>query len=118
MNTGEVIDDLDSLIALLKASDGDVTTLALMESVRERLGRAEVYSFREKLGELRWAIFSSRLAERRTSSHKPKRSDSSTVPLASKPLDVFSSDKAVGASALDFLVKVEVVKSVLRTYVP
>lgn len=75
---------------------------------------------REKLGELRWTIFSSRLAERRTASQKPKKSDAPAAATngPTSPLDAFSGDKGAGASALDFLVKVEVVKSVLRTYVP
>ena len=73
---------------------------------------------REKLGELRWTIFSSRLAERRTSTQKPKKPDVPLSALAGKPIDAFGGDKGAGASAIDFLVKVEVVKSVLRTYVP
>jgi hypothetical protein len=75
---------------------------------------------REKLGEQRWTIFSSRLAERRATVQKPKpkpdvaRSQAPGGPSA----DFFPSDKTGGATVIDFLVKVEVVKSVLRTYVP
>ncbi|THG99179.1 hypothetical protein EW026_g3126 [Hermanssonia centrifuga] len=73
---------------------------------------------RDKLGEHRWTIFSSRLAERRTTTQKPKKNDGASMTLNGRPPDAFSGDKAAGASAVDFLVKVEVVKSVLRTYVP
>lgn len=73
---------------------------------------------REKLGEQRWAIFSSRLAERRTTVQKPRqKSADGSVAQSGSPVDSFPSDKG-GATVIDFLVKVEVVKSVLRTYVP
>ena len=69
---------------------------------------------REKLGEQRWTIFSSRLAERRTTSQKTKsRTDSN-----GSATDSFVVNKGESASVIDFLVKVEVVKSVLRTFVP
>jgi hypothetical protein len=71
---------------------------------------------RHRLGEEKWQTFSSRLFERRlgttrsrTRASRPRRlSDGSDSP-ESKP---------TGASAVDFLVKVEVVKEVLRTFVP
>jgi len=73
---------------------------------------------REKLGEQRWSIFSSRLAERRATAQKPKpKADNSQSPSGSSQ-GAFPSDKAGGATVIDFLVKVEVVKGVLRTFVP
>lgn len=73
---------------------------------------------REKLGEQRWSIFSSRLAERRTTVSKPKPKTADASSQAGSQLDSYMSDKSSGATVIDFLVKVEVVKSVLRTYVP
>ncbi|GJE86920.1 hypothetical protein PsYK624_030030 [Phanerochaete sordida] len=69
---------------------------------------------REKLGEHRWHIFSSRLAERRTTSQKTK----SRTDANGSATDSFVVNKGESASVIDFLVKVEVVKSVLRTFVP
>lgn len=69
---------------------------------------------REKLGEQRWYIFSSRLAERRTTSQKTK----SRTDANGSATDSFVVNKGESASVIDFLVKVEVVKSVLRTFVP
>lgn len=67
---------------------------------------------RDQLGDEKWEIFSSRLFERRFSANKPSRSRKSRG-------DSEEGDaKAPGASAIDFLVKVEVVKEILRTYVP
>ncbi|TDL24803.1 hypothetical protein BD410DRAFT_851120 [Rickenella mellea] len=67
---------------------------------------------RDQLGDEKWEIFSSRLFERRFSANKPPRSRKSRG-------DSEDGDtKAPGASAIDFLVKVEVVKEILRTYVP
>ncbi|KAI0341579.1 hypothetical protein BDW22DRAFT_1429712 [Trametopsis cervina] len=74
---------------------------------------------REKLGELRWSLFSSRLAERRTTTQKPKQSaKTDSAANGGSSLDSFPADKSGGATVIDFLVKVEVVKSVLRSYVP
>ncbi|KAI0093917.1 hypothetical protein BDY19DRAFT_919608 [Irpex rosettiformis] len=70
---------------------------------------------RDKLGEQRWTIFSSRLAERRMTTQKPKSKPDS---FKGPSMDSFPADKAGGATVIDFLVKVEVVKGVLRTYVP
>ncbi|EKM55609.1 uncharacterized protein PHACADRAFT_256342 [Phanerochaete carnosa HHB-10118-sp] len=69
---------------------------------------------REKLGEHRWNIFSSRLAERRTTSQKSK----SRMDANGSATDSFVVNKGESATVIDFLVKVEVVKSVLRTFVP
>ncbi|KAJ1310294.1 hypothetical protein OPQ81_007034 [Rhizoctonia solani] len=71
---------------------------------------------RHRLGEEKWQTFSSRLFERRlgatrnrTRASRPRRlSDGSES----------HETKSTGASAVDFLVKVEVVKEVLRTFVP
>ncbi|CAE6428521.1 hypothetical protein RSOLAG22IIIB_01018 [Rhizoctonia solani] len=71
---------------------------------------------RHRLGEAKWQTFSSRLFERRlgatrnrTRASRPRRlSDGSET----------HETKSTGASAVDFLVKVEVVKEVLRTFVP
>lgn len=76
---------------------------------------------REKLGELRWSIFSSRLAERRLTTQRPKPKSDSVQRLQTQDgpsIDSFLVDKSGGATVIDFLVKVEVVKSVLRNYVP
>lgn len=65
----------------------------------------------EQLGEAKWNTFSARLFERRLGPIKSK------MRVRGKgPNDDTSS--APGATAIDFLVKVEVVKEVLRTYVP
>ncbi|KAL4067871.1 hypothetical protein J3A83DRAFT_3764734 [Scleroderma citrinum] len=66
---------------------------------------------REQLGEAKWNTFSARLFERRLGPIKSKmrvRGKGSNDDSSSAP----------GATAIDFLVKVEVVKEVLRTYVP
>ena len=66
---------------------------------------------REQLGEAKWNTFSARLFERRLGPIKSKmrvRGKGSNDDASSAP----------GATAIDFLVKVEVVKEVLRTYVP
>lgn len=87
---------------------------------------------RAQLGEHKWKIFSSRLAEQRASKHKLKLSSSSIRSItAEDDVNGHSSAEGIaavstgcigksssGASVLDFLVKVEVVKAVLRTYVP
>ena len=67
---------------------------------------------RLKLGDNKWDIFSARLFERRLGVTKPS-SKNKTKELS----DAYSKNGG-GASAIDFMVKVEVVKEVLRTYVP
>ena len=49
---------------------------------------------------------------------KPKPKPDGSLPSKGPSIDSFPADKAGGATVIDFLVKVEVVKSVLRTYVP
>ncbi|EGO20888.1 hypothetical protein SERLADRAFT_410465 [Serpula lacrymans var. lacrymans S7.9] len=66
----------------------------------------------EQLGEAKWSIFSARLFERRLGSSRNK--SRSKV----KNGDSEFNSSGGGATAIDFLVKVEVVKEVLRTYVP
>ena len=66
---------------------------------------------RDQLGEERWDIFSSRLFERRFV-QKPKQK------VKGRRGTDEVEGKSCSASAIDFLVKVEVVKSVLRTFVP
>ncbi|KAH0827147.1 hypothetical protein J3R83DRAFT_4837 [Lanmaoa asiatica] len=66
---------------------------------------------RDQLGEAKWNTFSARLFERRLGPIKSK------VRVRGKnPND--DASPPPGATAIDFLVKVEVVKEVLRTYVP
>lgn len=66
---------------------------------------------RDQLGDAKWNTFSARLFERRLGPTKSKirvRGKNSSDDPSPPP----------GATAIDFLVKVEVVKEVLRTYVP
>ncbi|KIJ69245.1 hypothetical protein HYDPIDRAFT_172705 [Hydnomerulius pinastri MD-312] len=66
---------------------------------------------RDQLGDAKWNTFSARLFERRLGPIKSKmrvRGKGTNDDANSTP----------GATAIDFLVKVEVVKEVLRTYVP
>ncbi|KAF9246281.1 hypothetical protein BU15DRAFT_39608, partial [Melanogaster broomeanus] len=65
---------------------------------------------REQLGVAKWNTFSARLFERRLGPIKSK------MRVRGKNANEVS--HAPGATAIDFLVKVEVVKEVLRTYVP
>ncbi|KAI0690568.1 hypothetical protein BC835DRAFT_1363729 [Cytidiella melzeri] len=90
------------------------------EKARAKLDPHAAGFLREKLGEPRWTIFSSRLAERRTTTQRPRpKPDAVHIKVQSGPsVESFPADKAGGATVIDFLVKVEVVKSVLRTYVP
>jgi hypothetical protein len=67
---------------------------------------------RERLGDDKWNIFSARLFERRLGVLKPDSKDKT------KQLSDVDSKNGGGAGAIDFMVKVEVVKEVLRTYVP
>jgi len=67
---------------------------------------------REALGPHKWVIFSSRLFERRLGG--PKARARSKAKRAGEAVE----GKPGGASAVEFLIKVEVVKEVLRTYVP
>ncbi|KAG8681195.1 hypothetical protein FRC09_017688, partial [Ceratobasidium sp. 395] len=73
---------------------------------------------KHRLGDQKWQTFSSRLFERRlgnggtrsrTRTSRSKRSSTSSDDVETKPS---------GANAVEFLVKVEVVKEVLRTFVP
>lgn len=66
----------------------------------------------EQLGDAKWSIFSARLFERRLglTKHGSKNKSRETSAVDSK------SER--GSTAIDFLVKVEVVKEILRTYVP
>ncbi|KAG8217747.1 hypothetical protein J3R82DRAFT_5907 [Butyriboletus roseoflavus] len=66
---------------------------------------------RDQLGEAKWNTFSARLFERRLGPIKSK------IRVRSKNPNEDPSPPS-GATAIDFLVKVEVVKEVLRTYVP
>ncbi|KAF8758755.1 hypothetical protein RHS01_02761 [Rhizoctonia solani] len=71
---------------------------------------------RHRLGEDKWQTFSSRLFERRLGATRNR-----TRPSRPRRLSDGSETretKSTGASAVDFLVKVEVVKEVLRTFVP
>jgi hypothetical protein len=67
---------------------------------------------RERLGKEKWGIFCARLFERRLHSSRNRSSESRSRRVS------LSSDIKCRASTVDFLVKVEVVKEVLRTYVP
>lgn len=66
---------------------------------------------RDQLGEAKWNTFSARLFERRLGPIKSK------IRVRGKNPNEDPSPTS-GATAIDFLVKVEVVKEVLRTYVP
>ncbi|OJA14845.1 hypothetical protein AZE42_00769 [Rhizopogon vesiculosus] len=68
---------------------------------------------REQLGEARWDTFYARLFERRLGPIKSKM----RVKTKSAGGGELSNSNP-GATAIDFLIKVEVVKEVLRTYVP
>ncbi|KAF8447699.1 hypothetical protein L210DRAFT_3347916, partial [Boletus edulis BED1] len=66
---------------------------------------------RDQLGEAKWDTFCARLSERRLGPIKSKirvKGKNSSDDTSPPP----------GATAIDFLVKVEIVKEVLRTYVP
>jgi hypothetical protein len=67
---------------------------------------------RERLGDNKWNVFSARLFERRLG--MTKAGSKNTNKETSTP----DSRNGGGAGAIDFMVKVEVVKEVLRTYVP
>lgn len=67
---------------------------------------------REALGAHKWNIFSSRLFERRLGG--PKARARGKAKRVGDEVD----SKPHGASAIEFLIKVEVVKEVLRTFVP
>ncbi|KAF8602679.1 hypothetical protein BDV93DRAFT_557158 [Ceratobasidium sp. AG-I] len=71
---------------------------------------------KHRLGEQKWQTFSSRLFERRLGSTRNRTRTSRPKRLSSGSDDLES--KTSGASAVEFLVKVEVVKEVLRTFVP
>ncbi|KAL5636027.1 hypothetical protein ACGC1H_004739 [Rhizoctonia solani] len=71
---------------------------------------------RHRLGEVKWQTFSSRLFERRLGATR-NRSRASRPRRLSDGSETHET-KSTGASAVDFLVKVEVVKEVLRTFVP
>lgn len=70
---------------------------------------------KSQLGDEKWGIFSARLYERRLG-----RGQTQPRARGKKPAveENDSSANGTGASAIDYLVKVEVVKEVLRTYVP
>ncbi|KAG9103859.1 hypothetical protein FRC06_007537 [Ceratobasidium sp. 370] len=73
---------------------------------------------KHRLGEQKWQTFSSRLFERRLGNGSTR---SRTRTSRSKRSSNSSDDvepKTPGANAVEFLVKVEVVKEVLRTFVP
>ena len=72
---------------------------------------------KEKLGDRKWHIFTSRLAESRKSGQKSKSRATRRLTNESNDPDT-TNDGTGGASAVDFLVKVEVVKGVLRAFVP
>ncbi|KAH8107117.1 hypothetical protein BXZ70DRAFT_859579, partial [Cristinia sonorae] len=69
----------------------------------------------EQLGEEKWEIFTSRLAENRKNGSRSRMKVAIAAAMESGVADYTDFG---GASAIDFLVKVEVVKRVLRTYVP
>lgn len=71
---------------------------------------------KHRLGEQKWQTFSSRLFERRLGSTRNRTRTSRPKRLSGGSDD--SESKTSGASAVEFLVKVEVVKEVLRTFVP
>jgi len=71
---------------------------------------------KHRLGEQKWQTFSSRLFERRlgNGTRSRTRTSRSKRSLSSDEVE----PKTPGANAVEFLVKVEVVKEVLRTFVP
>ncbi|KAG1756577.1 uncharacterized protein EDB91DRAFT_1093430 [Suillus paluster] len=69
---------------------------------------------RDQLGEAKWNTFYARLFERRLGPIKSKMRVKSNKGTGGGELTTSSP----GATAIDFLIKVEVVKEVLRTYVP
>lgn len=66
------------------------------------------------LGPEKWETFSSRLFERRLGGPKARARNKSRRGSG----DEGDKQQSGGASAIEFLVKVEVVKEVLRTFVP
>ncbi|QRV86242.1 hypothetical protein RhiJN_14260 [Ceratobasidium sp. AG-Ba] len=76
---------------------------------------------KHRLGEEKWQTFSSRLFERRLSNNGNGTTRSRARTSRSKRASAASDDiepRSPGANAVDFLIKVEVVKEVLRTFVP
>jgi hypothetical protein len=69
----------------------------------------------QQLGHEKWTIFSTRFSERRLNNTSSK---SKTKPKSGGDVLTPPDGKTGCANAIDFLVKVEVVKEVLRTYVP
>ena len=69
----------------------------------------------QRLGDEKWTIFSTRFSERRLAKTNNKLKMKLKPGCADVPQD---GDKQDYASAIDFLVKVEIVKEVLRVYVP
>ncbi|TCD68901.1 hypothetical protein EIP91_009451 [Steccherinum ochraceum] len=70
---------------------------------------------KEQLGDEKWDIFTSRLAENRKNGSRSRMKVALTAALESGNTEFTDFG---GASAIDFLVKVEVVKGVLRAFVP
>ncbi|KAG8748041.1 hypothetical protein FRC10_009793 [Ceratobasidium sp. 414] len=72
---------------------------------------------KHRLGEQKWQTFSSRLFERRLGNGSTRSRTRTSRSKRSSSSDEVE-PKAPGANAVEFLLKVEVVKEVLRTFVP
>ncbi|KIM87010.1 hypothetical protein PILCRDRAFT_86138 [Piloderma croceum F 1598] len=89
----------------------DSRTLTRVDSGVEADPYAAAF-IRERLGDNKWNVFSARLFERRLGMTKAGSKNTN------KETSAADSRNGGGAGAIDFMVKVEVVKEVLRTYVP
>ena len=86
------------------------TTKRTVASSSSQVDPCAAAFLRDQLGEAKWDTFCARLFERRLGPIKSK------IRVRGKNSD--DAGHPPGATAIDFLVKVEVVKEVLRTYVP
>jgi len=73
---------------------------------------------KDALGPEKWAVFSARLFERRLSASKPRSRKGKGAVFAPAVSEEECQGRVGGANAVEFLVKVEIVKEVLRTFVP
>ncbi|KAG8764196.1 hypothetical protein FRC11_000050 [Ceratobasidium sp. 423] len=108
-NVDDVIVNFDTKASFLRNSGTKAQCANQIDPFAEHF-------LRHRLGEEKWQTFSSRLFERRLGATR-NRARASRPRRLSDGSETHET-KSTGASAVDFLVKVEVVKEVLRTFVP